>query len=94
MNKALYLREMKKSITMLIIFGAGIPILMFVLQMLGNAGEKAEVAKYFTCFSLFDANRSIMNEPDAGIKAIYLVIGAIVLFVIGSVVFCKKDMSL
>ena len=35
-------------------FGAGIPIFMYVLQMLANVGGNAEKAKYFTFFTLFD----------------------------------------
>ncbi len=35
-------------------FGAGIPTLMYVLQMLANVGGNAEKAKYFTFFTLFD----------------------------------------
>lgn len=35
-----------------IAFGAGIPALMYVLQMLANAGEKVDIIKYFT-FLLF-----------------------------------------
>lgn len=34
-------------------FGAGIPIFMYVLQMLANVGGNAEKAKYFTFFTLF-----------------------------------------
>ena len=35
-------------------FGAGIPIFMYVLQMLANVGGNAEKAKYFTFFTLLD----------------------------------------
>lgn len=43
-------------------FGAGISIFMYVLQMLANVGGKAENAKYFTFFTLFDANGIITNK--------------------------------
>ena len=35
-------------------FGTGIPIFMYVLQMLANVGGNAEKAKYFTFFTLLD----------------------------------------
>ncbi len=37
-----------------VLFGAGIPIFMYVLQMLANVGGNAEKAKYFTFFTLLD----------------------------------------
>ena len=38
--------------------GAGIPALMYVLQMLANAGEDAEKAKYLRFFTLFQPEKS------------------------------------
>ena len=72
-------------------FGAGIPAFMYVLQMLSNVGEKAEVAKYFTFFTLFDADGIAAKEAGAFSGAIVLLIGAIIMYVLGSMVFCKKD---
>ncbi|MDY3846403.1 MAG: ABC transporter permease [Eubacteriales bacterium] len=77
-----------------IAFGAGIPALMYVLQMLANAGKKAEMAKYFTFFTLFDANGIVAGEIGAIIKMTVLFVGAIALFSVGTVIFCKKDLHI
>ena len=77
-----------------IAFGAGIPALMYVLQMLANVGEKAETAKYFTFFTLFDANGIIAGENNAWIGIAVLLVGAILLFSAGILVFCKKDLHI
>lgn len=75
-------------------FGVGIPIIMYVLQMLANAGEKAEIIKYLTFFTLFDANGIIAHETNAMIGIILLFVGAILLYSIGVMVFCKKDLHI
>lgn len=77
-----------------IAFGAGVPALMYVLQMLANAGEKAEAAKYFTFFTLFNANGIVAGESNAIIGAVVLAIGAVILYVTGITVFCKKDLHI
>lgn len=77
-----------------IVFGAGIPAFMYVMQMLGNVGEKTEFAKYFTFFTLFDANGIVEKTSGAFSGAIVLLIGAVVMYVLGSVIFCRKDLFL
>ena len=75
-----------------IALGAGIPALMYIFQMLANAGEKADVIKYFTFFTLFDANGIVAGESSAVIGTLALLMGAIILYMTGVVVFCKKDL--
>ena len=75
-------------------FGAGIPALMFVLQMLGNAGGNAEKAKYFTFFTLFDPDALAAGESSAIAGVVVLFAGAIVLFTAGIAVFSKKDLHI
>ena len=75
-----------------IAFGAGIPALMYVMQMLANVGEKAEVAKYFTCFTLYDASGIVAGEAGAFSNSIILLVGAIVLYALGIEIFCRKDL--
>ncbi len=77
-----------------IALGAGIPALMYVLQMLANAGEKAEVIKYFTFFTLFDANGVVAGESAATMGVLALLLGAILLYTIAVTVFCKKDLHI
>ena len=77
-----------------IAYGAGIPALMYVLQILANVGEKAEKIKYFTFFILFDSNGIAAGETDAFLYSVVLLVGAIVLFVSGIEVFARKDLCL
>ena len=77
-----------------IAFGAGIPALMYVLQMLANVGEKAEKIKYCTFFTLFDAAGIVAGESEATFGAVILLIGAILLFAAGITVLCKKDLHI
>ena len=72
-------------------FGAGIPIFMYVLQMLANVGGKAEDAKYFTFFTLFDANGIITNKAHGLSSSFLLLAGAIILCVLSCIIFVKKD---
>lgn len=74
--------------------GAGIPSLMYVLQMLANTGEQAETAKYFSLFTLFDPNGVVAGESSAMIGTAILLAGAVLLYSIGILVFRKKDLSI
>lgn len=82
--------EVKYSIAL----GAGLPTLMFVIQMLANVGDKAKNAKYFTFFTLYDSTGIIENEAGAFIGIIVLFAGAIVLYTASVTAFCKRDICL
>lgn len=75
-------------------FGAGIPALMFVFQMLSNSGEAADKAKYFTFFTLFDPEGMIAGESGAIAGAVALLVGAVVLYLLGIVIFDRKDLHI
>ena len=75
-----------------IAFGAGIPTLMYVLQMLANAGEETEAIRYVTFFTLFDAKGIAAGEGGAVIGTLILLMGATVFFTVGTFVFCRKDL--
>lgn len=75
-------------------FGAGIPALMYVLQMLANVGGNAEKAKYFTFFTLFHPDGIIARDSSAMIGGAVLLVGSIVLYTLGIMVFGKKDLHL
>lgn len=75
-------------------FGAGIPALMYIIQMLANVGGKAEKAKYFTFFTLFDAGGIIEKTSGAYAGAALLFVGAAALYAAGCVIFCRKDLCL
>lgn len=77
-----------------IALGAGIPALMYVIQMLANAGEKVENLKYITFFTLFSPDEIIAGEAGATIGAVALLLGAIALYTAGTEVFCRKDLHI
>ena len=62
--------------------------------MLANSGGKAENAKYFTAFTLFDANGLAAGETAALGGAFALLAGAVALYAIGITVFCRKDLHI
>ncbi|MGI6754474.1 MAG: hypothetical protein ACOX4F_00365 [Atopobiaceae bacterium] len=66
---------------------AGIPILIFVLQMLANSGEDATFLKSLTFFLLFDANNLVLGEGEAVIKALCMGIIALSIFVLAGMIF-------
>ena len=77
-----------------IAFGAGIPIFMYVLQMLANVGGKAEKAKYFTFFTLFHADGIIAGESKAVAGIFILLTGAAVFYASGLLIFDRKDLHI
>lgn len=80
--------EVKYSIA----FGAGIPALMYVLQMLSNVGGKAEKVKYFTFFTLFNPENLLAGEGHAILGVGILFVSAVLLYTLGIVIFDRKDL--
>lgn len=75
-------------------FGAGIPALGFIIQMMSNTGAELENAKYATFFTLFNSNGLIAKEPIALWSMAILFAGALLLFGAGIAVFSKKDLHI
>lgn len=75
-------------------FGAGIPILFFLVQMLSNVGDKLSFLKNFTLFSLFNPQRILEGSTSVPISFAVLFIIAILLYSAGIVVFNKKDLPI
>lgn len=75
-------------------FGAGIPGLMYVLQMLANVGDKAETAKYFSLFTLFNPDSIVAGETSALAGIAVLLVGTLLLYASGIFVFTKKDLHI
>ena len=74
-------------------FGAGIPILEFLLLMLSNMGDKLKNLKYFTIYSLFPGDK-IVSGGDGYLPNLLAMAGiAIVLYVAGILWFRKRDFS-
>ena len=74
--------------------GAGIPVLMYILKMLANMGDKADNIKYLTFFTLFNPDGIVDGELKAVIGIIVLLTGAVILFTSSVVVFCRKDLNI
>jgi ABC-2 type transport system permease protein len=74
--------------------GAGIPSLMYIIQMLANAGEKFEDLKYATFFTLFDPDGIIKEDTFAYVQIVILFAGALLLFAAAVIVFRKKDLHI
>jgi len=75
-------------------FGAGIPVLMYLVQMLSNTGGKLEWLRYLTFFTLFNPNGILQGESAAVAGIIILFTGAVLLFSAGITVFCYKDLHI
>lgn len=75
-------------------FGAGIPALMYVLQMLANVGGEAEKIKYITFFTLFDPSGIVAKDNGAITGVFILLVGAIILYTFGIMIFSKKDLHI
>lgn len=72
--------------------GAGIPALAYVVKMLADAGEDIEAAKYFTFFSLYDAEGLIARDTFALWSMLILFVAAVALFVVAVEIFKRKDL--
>lgn len=74
-------------------FGAGIPILFLLLNMIGGAAEKLNFLKDFTIYGFYDPVKVVEGSEVWGINLIY--IGSIlVLFIAGVLIFRKKRLPL
>lgn len=79
--------DTKRSFTI----GAGIPIAFFLIHMLANMGGNLENLKYFTLFTLFNAN-DIIAGKNVVFPVIILAIVGILLYGIGIYIFSKRDL--
>lgn len=75
-------------------FGVGIPLLAYIIQMLANAGDKYEYAKYFTFLTLFAPDKITAGENFGYIGMIILGLAAIIIFVLTVEVFKRKDLHI
>jgi len=82
--------DVKNSLT----YGAGIPLVMYILQAMANMGGKVENVKYFTFFSLFNSTNILAWHPYAFWEYGSLGLGAVLLFWIAIAVFSKKNLNI
>lgn len=76
------------------LFGAGVPIIFIMIQMLSNMHGSMNVLKYVTLLTLFDPTRIIVGDGEGYLMLGVLIVVAGICFSIGGIVFNKKSMSL
>ncbi len=72
--------------------GAGVCTFFLLCDMLHNVNEEIEFLKYLTPLTLFDTAKIIGNDENVIYNILSLYIIGIVFIIIGSCVFCKKDL--
>lgn len=75
-------------------FGAGIPILFFFFNMMGNMGENLKFFKYVTIYSLLPADKLIAGNNEAVLPCLILFLISVLLSTVGGIYFTKRDLSL
>ncbi len=73
-------------------FGAGIPLLFFVVNMLRSVGEKADWLKYLTIYSLFDAGAIISGEQSIILTSLGFAAITLLLYSSGIIIFSRKNL--
>ena len=71
--------------------GAGLCIAFVLLQMVSQVGEKFEAIQYVTPLTLFNPKAIVAGNENAMLYCGILYAMGLVLFAVGSVVFCKRD---
>lgn len=75
-----------------IAFGAGIPAMAYLIQMLANSGESLSNAKYATFFTLFNPDVIIAGDSVAFIQIVVLFLASFIIFTASAIIFTRKDM--
>jgi ABC-2 type transport system permease protein len=76
------------------LFGAGIPIMFFVINMLANVSDDLAFFKYFTVFTLFDSSKVLALETSVFIDIFILYVTGALLYLLGIRMFNKKDLHI
>lgn len=74
--------------------GAGLCILFVVLKMLGQVSKDSKVFSYMTPITLFEPEKLIQFDHMAIAKAIILLVGGLIFYLIGILRFERKDLSI
>ena len=75
-------------------FGAGIPLFFYLIKMLANMGDKLEIMKYFTIFTLLPTDLIVTGDPQVIFYNLALSGIGILLFGGGIIIFTRKDFSI
>jgi ABC-2 type transport system permease protein len=73
---------------------AGVPTLMYILQMLANMGGYAQNFKYATFFTLFNPNGIVAHETFPIVSIFVLFAMSVVLFGASIIAFDKRDLHI
>lgn len=77
-----------------IAFGAGVPIIFFVLKMVSEISEEVEFLRYFTIYSLVDPDM-IMNDGTYTTVICLILVGAAAILYSGAIyIFNKRSLSI
>jgi len=67
-------------------------LLFYILDLVGKMSDKMEALRHFSIFSLFDAQAIALGTESLPLKAVGLLVSGILLYIIGILVFRKKDL--
>lgn len=75
-------------------FGAGIPILFFIINMLRNIGDRFEWLQYLTLYSLFEPHDIVTGEQEVLFISLAFVAIALLLYSLGIYIFSRRNLYL
>ena len=75
-----------------IAFGAGIPLVFYLIQMLSNMGGKLNWLKYFTLYTLFPGEEVVLGASGVLYSNIIMITIATILYITAATIFTKKDL--
>lgn len=76
------------------LFGAGVPVLFLLMQMLSNMDGAAKVLKYMTLFTLFKPYDVLDGKTEAYVGCGILVLIGVSCFFVGKKIFERRDLHL
>lgn len=74
--------------------GAGLSIFFILVQMLSQVGDKMEFLKYVTPLTLFQPEKLLYQNSEAIIYILILYGLGFIMYIIGILIFKRKDLSL
>lgn len=77
-----------------IAFGAGIPIIFFVLKMISEISEKVKILKYFTIYTLVNPVKIMNDGTYTTIVCLILVGTAVILYGSAIYIFDKRSLAI
>jgi ABC-2 type transport system permease protein len=76
------------------LWGAGIPALFFIINMLANVNDKLSFLRYFTVFSLFDTEKILEKNPVVLFNIVVLLLSGLLCYGLGIIIFKRKDLHI